>query len=43
MEISFHRVFLYHHQKININEHIISMPWLVSVDDRLASYGTTKK
>ena len=34
---------LHHWEKLTINEYIISMPWLVSVDDWLASYRTTEK
>jgi len=30
-------------KKLTISEHIISMPWLVGVDDWLASYGTREK
>ena len=43
MEISFHRVLFYiTSKKLTVNEHTISMPRLVGVDDWLASYGTTE-
>jgi len=38
-----HRVCYITSKKLTINEHIISMSWLVSVDDWLASYGTEEK